>query len=403
MWFFYLFALVPVLVGAFFLWKDKQVCWWEWLLGSAAAFIVAGLLHACAILGMTADVETWSGVITATTHYGQWVEEYEQMHTRQVADGTDKDGNTTYRTEIYYTTEHATHWEHWDVDRDFGADQDAPDVERGLHETVKAKFGGGVDKTYEQSCTHGGHYDGGDRNAYVTLNKTQYVFPVTKTKNFENRVKAAPSVFSFVTVPTNINVYPWPNNPNWMQSDRLLGTASLLVSTYKWDCLNTALGPTKRVNLIMVGFGNEPTDYGQYQQAKWIGGKKNDLVLCFGGATKDQPAQWAYVFGWTENELVKKNLQSILLEHPINDSILPLIAEEVQRNYVIKDWHKFDYITIDPPTWSYWVYFIVMILTQGGLYYYFRVNEFDQDNWRGNGYGGYTRSFRNLRFPTRRW
>jgi hypothetical protein len=82
---------------------------------------------------------------------------------------------------------------------------------------------------------------------------------------------------------------------------------------------------------------------------------------------------------------VKKNLQTILLQNPINDSIIPLIAAEVNNNYVIKDWHKFDYISIDPPTWSYWVYFIFMTLTQGGLYYFFRVNEYGKDD--GIGWG----------------
>lgn len=384
MWLFYICAIIPVAIGAILWWRDEEVTWQEWLGGAAAAFLLAAMLHALALIGMTGDTETWSGQITATTHYGQWVEEYEEMHTREVPSGTDKDGNTTYTTEIYYTTEHATHYENWDVDRDFGADTDDRDVERSTHEMVKAKFGGGIDRTYEQSTTHGGHYDGGDRNAYVTINKTGYVFPVTKTKSFENKVKAAPTVFSFIKVPTNIAVYPWPNNPDWMNSDRLVGTARLLVNPYKWDCMNASLGPRKRVNVIMVGFADVPSDMGQYQEAKWIGGKKNDLVICYGGATRTSPPKWVYVFGWTESELVKNNLQTLLLSRPINDEVIPLISEEIIKNYTIKDWHKFDYITIDPPTWSYWVYFIAMILTQGGLYIYFHSNEFSKE---GSGYG----------------
>ena len=335
---------------------------------------------------MTADRETWSGVITSTSHYGRWVEEYEEMHTRQVATGTDKDGHTTYRTEVYYTTEHATHHEHWTANRDFGSYQDESDVEVPVYHQIYNKFGARINETQTQSCTHGGHYDGGDRNMYITHNNTGYVFPVTTTRSFENRIKAAPTVFSFSKVPTNINVYPWPDNPDWMHSDRLLGTASVLVKPYEWDCMNTRLGPSKKVNVIMVGFGKESMDYGQYQQAKWIGGKKNDIVLCFGGGTHNKAADWSYVFGWSESELAKKNLQSILLEHPINDSIIPLIEQEISKNYVIKDWKKFDYIAIDPPTWSYWVYFIVMILTQGGLYYAFHVNEYGKERF---GYRGF--------------
>jgi len=41
-------------------------------------------------------------------------------------------------------------------------------------------------------------------------NKTGWIQPVTKWVSFENRIKAAPSVFSFVAVPTNINVFSYP-------------------------------------------------------------------------------------------------------------------------------------------------------------------------------------------------
>lgn len=389
MWFFYVFALLPIFVGAFLLWKKEEIVWWEWLISAAVAFAMAGIMHASAIWGMTGDVETWSGVVTKVSHMPRWVEEYQQRHEETYYTGSGE--NRKAHTRVWYTTEHDTHPEHWEATRDFGTYQDEIDIEQSDFNEIAKKFGGRIDNDGKQSCSHfGGKFDGGDNNIYSAFNHTGWVEPTTTTRSFENRVKAAPSVFSFTQVPTNINVHPWPNNPDWRRSDRLVGTASVLVNSYKWDCMNSSLGPRKRVNVILVGFGKEPADYGQYQQAKWIGGKKNDLVLCFGGATRNQPAQWSYVFGWTENEMVKKNLQSLLLEHPINDSIIPLIADEVAKNYVIKDWHKFDYISIDPPTWSYWVYFLVMALVQGLLYYFFHVNEYGKSYGRMS-YGGYRR------------
>jgi hypothetical protein len=200
------------------------------------------------------------------------------------------------------------------------------------------------------------------------------VYPATTLRHFENRIKAAPTTFSFSKVPTNILVYPWPQNYDWRQSERLLGTAAALIDPYKWDCLNAQLGPWKRVNLIMVGFGNRPPEYGHWQQAAWIGGKKNDLVICFGGGTKTAPATWAYAFGWTERELVKKNLQTLLMEKPINDGLLQDIESEVAKDYVIKDWHKFDYISLQPPAWSYCLFLGVLAVTQVGLYWFFHAN-----------------------------
>jgi hypothetical protein len=158
----------------------------------------------------------------------------------------------------------------------------------------------------------------------------------------------------------------------------VLGTAKSMISAYDWDVLNTQLGPTKKINLILVGFpAGTPSDMAQWQQAKWIGGKKNDLVICFAGGSLISKADWVNVFGWTEKDIVKHDIESLFLNNPINKDLIPKIAGEVNANYVKKDWHKFDYITIEPPTWSYWVYIIVMILVEGGLYFWFHYNEFD--------------------------
>lgn len=377
MWFFYLFALVPVIIGAILLWKNKEIVWQEWIVGTVVAFFVAGLMHIIAITGMTSDEETWSGVITKVSHHPRWVERYTEHHSETT---TDSKGNS--HTRSWTTTEYDTHYEHWVAHRDFGSYDDTENIEEGLFNEIARNFGGKIVEDGRQSYDHfDGTLSSGDRNIYSANNNKGYIYPVTINKSFENRIKAAPTVFSFVKVPTNINVYPWPSNPDWMHSGRLLGTASVLIDTYKWDCMNSYLGPRKRVNVILVGFGSQPNDYGQWQQAKWIGGKKNDLVICFGGAKRNEPAQWAYVFGWTEKELVKKNLQTIFTQTPINNDIIPMIVEEVTKNYTIKDWSKFDYITINPPAWSYWTYFIIMIITQGCLYFYFASNEHSKNGF----------------------
>lgn len=394
MWIFYICALIPITIGGVLLWKDEQINWIEWLIGTAVAFLMAGIFHMTAIWGMTGDIETWSGEITKVSHYPRWVEEYQERHEETYYTGS---GNKRVaHTRVWYTTEHDTHYEHWEATRNFGSYSDEAEIDQGQFHEIARRFGNHIVNDGTQSFNHfGGSFDGGDRNIYSAHDETGYLFPVTTTKSFENKIKAAPSVFSFTKVPTNIFVHPWPNNPDWMHSGRLLGTASMFIDSYKWDCMNALLGPMKRVNVIMIGFEDEPADYAHYQQAAWIGGKKNDLVICFGGGNSSKPAEWSYVFGWTEKEIVKKNLQTILLQHPINNNLLPLIADEINKNYTIKDWHKFDYITIEPPMWSYWAYFLGMIIVQGGLYFYFHSNEYDKNSVAGNYGRRYRRGFPN--------
>lgn len=211
----------------------------------------------------------------------------------------------------------------------------------------------------------------GDPNDYEAKNINHWIEPVTKLMNFENRIKATPNLFQFSEVPTNVQVYNWPNNPDWNRSDRLQGTASSLIDNLKFDQLNSRLGFTKKVNLIMIGFGDKDAKYGQYQEAKFIGGKKNDLVLCFGGGSKINHATWAYVFGFTEKGIVKENLQTILLNNPINDDILFKIESEIRNDYVVKDWKKFNYITVEPNPTIYFWYLGLMVVIQFILYVVF--------------------------------
>lgn len=363
--FFYLLAVLPVAVGGYLWYRSYRVVWQEWVGGSVAAFATALFFHILAVSSMTGDVETWSGQIEKATHHPRWVEEYQQRHTRTVGSGKNA------RTETYYTTEYRTHHEHWDAETTL--DDQHEITEEFFHEITR-HFGGST--TTERPWKPGFH--SGDQNVYVAYNRTGYVYPVTTRRSFENRIKAAPSLFSFAKVPTNVTVFPWPSNPNWLESDRLLGTAQALFDLREFDMMNSRLGPTKRVNVIMVGWTKEDAQIAQWQEAAWIGGKKNDLVICFGGMTTRRPAQWAHVFGWTESAVCKRNLESIMLTDMSPNLRLAAIEREIKANYQLKDWSKFDYITVEPPTWSYIVYILVLMVSQGGLYVWFHANEFSK-------------------------
>jgi hypothetical protein len=360
---FYFISLVPLIVGGVMVLLNKRVVWWEWLVGVAAGFAVSGIMHAVALVGMTGDVETWSGRVERVVFYPRWVEEYQQMHTRT---STDSDGNTT--TEIYYTTEYRTHHEQWATQTTLGEFE----VAKPKHDEVLNLFGGSV----ETKWTHKGGFHSGDHNIYIGHNKTDWLEPVTDTRSWANKIKAAPSVFSFRKVPKGAKVYQWPENPDRFRSDRLLGITGN-IDRLAWDQMNARLGPKKRVNLILIGFGTAPREIAEWQQAAWLGGKKNDLVVCFGGS----PArpEWASVFGWTESETCKRNLETLVLDHGVSASLLPLIEREVEANFRAKDWKKFDYLTIEPPTWAYVVLVLAMLGSQVGWWIYASRNEHVKD------------------------
>lgn len=360
----YLLALIPAVIGAIFFATGKQVVWWEWLLGACVAFAFAGIFHACVMMGMTSDTETWSGHIINATFHPQWVERVETVVTDYDSEGKANGSHI----EVSYNTHH----EYWSCECTVNSEVK---ISKELHEDINRLFG---NKIETKRVYKSGFYSG-DHNIYISHNTTGYVYPTTTWKIFENRVKAAATVYQFQKVPKNAPVFEYPKNRDFVNSDRLLGTASETINLRSFDQLNTHLGPTKKVNLIVIGFGpNSASSCGQLQEAKWIGGKKNDLVICYGGGTKFKPS-WCYVFGWTEKSEVKANLETLIISNNITTALLPEISNIVNKYYEIKNWHKFDYIKITPPLWSYFLYILLMIVIQTIFWIFVHKNDVVQE------------------------
>lgn len=362
MWVFYVLALIPTIVGSVLYIKDRNVVWWEWLLSSAIAFILAGIFQFCAIKGMTADTETWSGHITQVTHHPYW-----QSHYTTTEDIKDSKGNVIgHRTVDHYDD----HPEFWDADSNIDHTENISENDF-VH--IGYKFGTSLttEKPYKSD------FYKGDKNVYVYYQGNNWIEPIHITKSFENRLKASPTLFSFSKVPTNITVYEYPENGNWRSSNRLFGTAANTIDLLSFDQFNARLGPRKKINVIIIGFGAKDTSIAEWQRSKWLGGKKNDLVICFGGGTASNP-EWCKVFGWSDSELCKKNIESLFLSDKVDTSILTKLEQEIISGYTIKNWHSFDYISISPPTWSYFVFFLVMAGVEVGFWVWANSNQYNK-------------------------
>lgn len=412
MWIFWILALLPISIAGLLVLLNRNVSYVEWLISTGVALLMALIFQISASVGMTDDIETWSGYVTNARQFSRWQEYYQEAIYR-----------TEYYqdTETYYTTDdkghrHShtrtvtksrrvfDHWEdrkrwheaHWEVYTTLGN----WDIDQTKYIYLTQKFNDNHPvKGKRTTWEHNSRMIGGDPNDYVADNKTKWIEPVTVTKHFKNKIKAAPSLFSYSKVPTNIVVHSWPKSQNLFVSDRVMGTAKSVITTLNWDQMNAVLGASKKVNLIVVGFGDSGMDMAGWQESAWIGGKKNDLIICYGGKA-NEPATWVKVFGWTEKNIVKQNIQTLFLQNPVNDTIIPLIHNEVIANYVIKDWKKFDYITIEPPTWAYWVYFIVMLVVQGALFFWYHINEIDQ-NTDGSGLWTWPKTIANVIIRTK--
>ena len=337
-------------------------------------FLISGIFHMVGVYGMTHDVETWSGQVTQATYQPTWLEYYEyavyrtEYYTVTVSH-TDSKGKS------HTTTERRSRqvFDHWAPStRNHGPEWSASDtlvgsygVDQSRYEDVRVKFGGTV--TPHRGCrttgSHNSRMISGDPNDYSTVNTTNYIYPVTTVKSWENKVKASPSVFSYVKVPENMvpKLFEYPKNDNKFTSDRLVGAGSWGI--VEWDQMNARLGDAKKVNVVAANFGtNADSNLATWLESYWIGGKKNDLVICFGGGDTVSKPKWCHTFGWSETEIVKRNIDTIVLENGVIAKALPLIEKEIQTNYVIKNWTKFDYLSVEIPM-SYFMWcFIIQLM-----------------------------------------
>lgn len=380
--FFYLLSILPAVIGAALWIFNKRIVLWEWAAATAAAFVLSGLFHLLALQGMTRDEECISGQIVSVRQFSAWQEAYEEAvyrtetYTVSVGSGKNRHRETrTRRVFDHWRPETRWHREYWQA---YSNIDTTYDIDIGHYNKLVNKFGP-VSKANGKRTTgeHNSHMIGGDPYDYVSNNRSSYIEPIVEVKSFENRIKAAPTVFSFIKVPPEIKVFDWPRpNSPWV-TNRVLGTAQNKIRQNEWDKMNAVLGPQCQINLIIVGFDSDDTTLLQYQEAKFIGGKKNDLVISFCGSP-DKPLS-VKVFGWSESETCKRNIESWIVENGVSEKLIDYLKTEIPANYKRKDWHKWDYISIEPKISYYYWFLFCLIIVEGGLYWVFSQNFFDKE------------------------
>lgn len=368
----YLIALIPVLVSLVLSYFSKgRIALKEWAAGVFGAFLCAGIMHGCSVVGMTSDTETWSGSVLRAVHQPWWKARWKEDDYISVPSGTDKNGMTTYRrVYVGWHYEYRTHEPQWFIETDLGQNVE---VSESFANNVASNLSKWNPEPWDRW-----HYFQGDVNRYLAPNSKGYLQPVTRLMNFENRAKAAPSKFSFKKVPEGTPVFEYPKNKDIFASDRLLGTAKETIDLFEFDKMNSRLGPVKFVNVIMIGFGDQPQSIVDLQRSKWYGGKKNDLVLCYGGPDPLKPS-WVSVFGWSQ-ENIDQPLLNVMSSLSMDTSILPEIEKIIYENYTMLDWDSMmKQIDIEMPPWAWWVMILFILGSQGGYYFWTWHNDIEDE------------------------
>lgn len=217
--------------------------------------------------------------------------------------------------------------------------------------------------------------------------QTEIGEPASIENNYVNYIKATPeSLFhdlSRIDKGLLKEVPPYPKVYDYYRFDHLVNLGvDMDASTQElWNAeLGEAaktLGPTKEANIIVMMADSSNPKFADAVMRKWIGGKKNDIIMVLGTPSYPQ-VEWAKVFSWSKNDMVNVVLRDAFVEMKQLEpaSAVEMIRKNVLTHYERRPMAEFEYLKdeIDPPTWAIWICIIVSILGSLLLSLYFKNN-----------------------------
>ena len=84
---------------------NKKMVWWEYLVLRLPSLFFTLIAQIIRVSVNSTDTEYLGGYVNRITYYEPWDELVTVTHTREVACGTDSNGNTIYKTEVYHIIE----------------------------------------------------------------------------------------------------------------------------------------------------------------------------------------------------------------------------------------------------------------------------------------------------------
>lgn len=345
-----LLCLIPVLLMPWIarLIFPHKIQWLEMLIILVIGTAITAGVYEAGIFSATADVEILNGeVIKKTREHDSYTRTYDCMCTTS----RDSKGNSTTSCqtchEEHYTVE-------WTVYSNVGAFQ--------------------IDK---KDSTWRSVYDSPDPTFYTNAKRGD---PVAREHLFTNYVKAAPDslVHAWDVKKYEKMIPDYPNRTfNFYNINRTLSAGVTVPDVAEWnkDISNVlkTLGPKCQANVIVV-FTNLDQSYMQALEGKWVGGKKNDIIVVIGTSAYPK-IDWVGVSSWTKAEMFKVKLRDDIQALGVVDraQIIKAIETNTLTSFKRREMKDFEYLRyqIEPPTWVLILSIILGIIASLGLSWYF--------------------------------
>lgn len=362
-WLALLIPVVTTLILLFFF--HHRTKWWEFAIPFAASLLLVGICKLIAGQIGLKDTEVWNHWVVDVRYYEPWDEYIHRTCSYETCSGSGNNRTcTTHYYDCSYVADHAEYWAMVD------SEENSFKISQEKYQALVKKFD--VRPFFVELNRNYHSYDGNMYKApwpgtAATLepNNTEHSYP--------NRVQAARSVFDYETIEEEqakalglfdypeVTVFDYPS----VLGDCGPNTKGANANLRHW---NAILGRPKELRMWLLCTPSKDVNFGQQQEAYWVGGNKNEAVVVLGDG-------WTHVFSWTDNKTPLIEIRNFATTNRDPLLITNFMGDKLASGFVRKHFEDFNYLTIEPPTWYIVLTFCLVVLLNAGVSFFVIENE----------------------------
>ena len=307
--------------------------------------------------------------VVSVQYYEPWNEYIHKTCTRTYSCGKDETCSETY--DCSYVDYHEA--EYYAILND----KTSIGISEAEYNKIKSKFGNSTFKELNR------HYYTIDGNEYYSIFKegSELVYAVVE-ESYTNKVKESDlSVFDYKKIKkedaNKLKLFDYPEYNDYFNYNSVIGSNDIQI-VKDFNYVNAALSDLKNVRILLCIYDGSKTNIGTglNQEAYWIRGNNNEVVVCVGAVGNE--VKWCHVFSWTKAAIVNIKIRDYINDHKANLNWHNLSVEcfdVVKSEYKYRDFKEFDYLTVDPETWQIVLVYILTLIVNGIIAYVVITNE----------------------------
>ena len=364
----FIIYIIPFFIAIIlFLFFRRKVVWWEYVVLIIPSLVFSLLIKLCMVSYNVSDTEYLGGYVTKIIYYEEWDEMVLRTKTRRVPCGRDSNGHTQYRTETYTVWERDYHPEKWVyVNNENNFEHN---ISKELYNKIKFRLNRpAVFKDMKRN------YHRIDGDAYVTMydGSIEHLYDITWSHKYKNKVQASQSntIFKMLDIDKemadSLGLYEYPEITDLAQNP-ILGRNVSKEELQIFRYINAMKGKKNEFRTYILFFNYDEFDKSELQKSYWQNGNKNEFIVCLG--MKGDSVAWTNSFSWCDMPKLEIKTRSYFINNPKLDLVKygTWLNNNIDENWVRKEFDDFNYIDIELSTGQYIALFFLTIVFNIGI------------------------------------